>query len=213
MRKEYLRETYLEQDTHLNEYAAFVQALRLDVWSVSSHSLIRFAGPPSCAACFVMSHQRWNAKVLEKKNWRQVTDLISDWNEKLKICIWKKKKVSLCSSVPSCPLFSAQKKNPLLYLFVEERWCIGLFWSLCLFETGILWDVIHKCFTAHHFLRSCRVYLCDYGCEEKLWGWAHCRAGKDAPSVLSLEPQAEFIPVHAESVCLFHFAKQFFPPI
>lgn len=38
-------------------------------------------------------------------------------------------------------------------------------------------------------------------------------AGKDVASVLLLEPQAKFIPMHAESVCLFCFAKYFFHPI
>lgn len=32
-------------------------------------------------------------------------------------------------------------------------------------------------------------------------------AGKDAASMLLVEPQAKFIPMHVESVCLFHFAK------
>lgn len=52
-----------------NEYASFVQALRLDldVWFVGSCSLIRFTGLPSCLVCFVTSHQRSSTKALKKK--------------------------------------------------------------------------------------------------------------------------------------------------
>lgn len=149
-----------------NEYATFVQALRLDVWSVGSCSLIRFWGPPSsCAVHFVINHQRWNTKVLKKK--LKPSDWLDQWLK------WETENTHLGGKKRSpfaalfLPVLSfCTEEKPLLYLFVEERWCISLFWSLYLFEMGILWDVIHKCFTAQHFLHSHRV--CDYGCEEKL---------------------------------------------
>lgn len=140
---------------------------------------------------------------------------LSDWLEQwLK---WETKnthlggeyKKSLFAALFLPVLSSLHRRKTLLYLFIEARWCISLFWSLYLFEIGILWDVIHKCFTAHHFLHSCRV--CDYGCEEKLWGWvpcfAHGREGRTQPPWFCVEPQAKFIPIYTESVGLFHLAK------
>lgn len=120
------------------------------------------------------------------------------------------KKKSLCNSVPSCPLFSAQKKT-LLYLFVEERWCIRLFWSLCLFEPRILWVVIHKCFAAHHFLQIvCILWLWLWGETVRMGSLLRPWQGRTCP--LWKEPQAKFIPMHVELVCLFYFAKKFFSP-
>lgn len=57
MRKEYLSDDYLEWDTFgFNEYASFVQALWLELWSRGCRYLMRFTGPSPSAVHFVMSH-------------------------------------------------------------------------------------------------------------------------------------------------------------
>lgn len=192
-----------------NEYASFVQAVRLGVCSVGSGSLIRFTRSLLLPYTSLWVTRNGTRKCL-RKNWSQVTYLISDWNEKLRIHIWGKKKrpfATLFLPVPS----SLHRKKPLLYLFVEERRCIRLFWSLCLFELGILLDVIHKCFAAHHFLQIvCILWLWLWGETVRmgslLWPWQ----GRTCP--LWKKPQAKFIPMCAELVCLLYFAKKSFPP-
>lgn len=150
-----------------NEYASFVQAVRLDVCSVRSGSLIRFTRSLLLPYTSLSVTRNGTRKCL-RKNWSQVTYLISDWNEKLKIHIWKEKvPLQLCSFLSS--LLCIEKT--LLYLFVEEG-ASGCFdHCACLncefFElssTSALQPII--------FCRLCA--FCDYGCEEKLWGWAPC---------------------------------------
>lgn len=144
---------------------------------------------------FIMSHQKWDTKVLKKKmNPSDLHDQWLKWETENTHLRGKKVSLQLCSFLAS--LVCTEKKN-LLYFFVKERQCIRLFWSLCLFELGILWDVIHKCFAAHHFLQiECILWLrlwgetvrmgsllwpCqDMSFEEGTSGWVHshaCRVG------------------------------------
>lgn len=103
----------------------------------------------------------------------------------------------------SCPLLSAQRKT-LFYFFVKKRQCIRLFWSLYLFEPEILWNVIHKCLGAHHFLWIvCLLWLWLWGETVRMGSLLWPCQGRTRP--LRKEPQAEL-------VCLFYFAKKFFPP-
>lgn len=189
-----------------NEYASFVQAVRLDVCSVCSASLIRFTRSLLLPYTSLWVTRNGTRKCL-RKNWSQVTYLISDWNEKLKIHIWKEKvPLQLCSFLSS---LLCTEKNLVIPLC--RRGCIRLFWSLCLFELWILWVVIHKCFAAHHFLQIvCILWLRLWGETVRMGSLLQPWQGRTCP--LWKEPQAKFIPMHVELVCLFYFAKKFFPP-
>lgn len=102
--------------TLFNEYVSFVQALRLDFFSIGSGSLIWFT------RSFLPYTSLWvtrnGTRKCLRKNWSQMAYLMSDWNEKLKIHIWGK--MSLCNSVPFLSSLVCTEKNLVLLLCKKE---------------------------------------------------------------------------------------------
>lgn len=194
--------------TLFNEYASFVQALRLDFCSIDSGSLIWFTRSLLPYTSLWVT-RNGTQKCLRKK--LKPNGLLDEWLK------WETENTHLGEkkiSLQLCPFLSSlvcTEKKTLLYLFVKDRQCIRLFWSVHLFEPGILWDVIHKCFAAHHFLGIvCILWLWLWGETVRMGSLLWLCQGRTRP--LWKEPQAKFIPVHVELVCLFYFAKKFFPP-
>lgn len=154
-----------------NEHASFVQALRLDFCSIGSGSLIWFTR--SLLPYTSLWVTRNGTRKCLRKNWSQITYSMSDWNEKLKIHIWDKK-----VPLQLCPFLS--------FLVCTEKKPNHLVIPLCKRETVHEAVLITVLVWTRNSLRChpkvlCRpsffcglCAFCDYGYEEKLWGWAPC---------------------------------------
>lgn len=143
----------------------------------------------------------WDAAVLKK------LQLISNWNEKLKVNNYSPQnnwgKMSLCSFVSSCPLFPTPE-GLFFYLFVEERWWPAWFDHCSIWNGNSLRyhpEAPHSPLFAPPFVW--------------LWWWeevqgsvsscAHCREGCGRGI-----PQAKSSPVHTQLVCFIFLQSNSF---